>query len=62
MYSICFKEELGTKLNIHVVPSKRAGCVTKAGCGAYEIVPGHSHLQSLIACSMQMWRGKTWEI
>ena len=24
--------------------------------------PGHSHLQYLIACSMQIWRGKAWEI
>ena len=24
--------------------------------------PGHSHLQSLISCSVQVWRGKAWEI
>ena len=24
--------------------------------------PGRSHLQYLIACSMQIWRGKAWEI
>ena len=24
--------------------------------------PGHSHLQSLVSCSVQVWKGKAWEI
>jgi len=26
------------------------------------LISGHSHLQCLITCSMQIWRGKAWEI
>ena len=26
------------------------------------LISGHSHLQYLIACSIQTWRGKAWDI
>ena len=28
----------------------------------YSLVPSPPHLQSLIACRMQIWRGEVWEI
>ena len=49
-------------LHHHRLPGRVIATVTLPTAVTSSLVPGHYHLQSLITCSVQIRRGKDWEI